>query len=335
VTPTISWPLSYRFIGDDSGLAREFLTLLAGCGFVSGSGERADLTVIAGSGREAHTSEAKGISILEWRGLTITQHAQQILFTYGPWHLDLNLPNLTFHCSGPDPEPGQRLGFREFFLLSAVLFTMHRLGYFELHAASCAHDDSGYLFLGPSGSGKTTAMLSLISTGWNYLSDDAIAVSADSDGRIVSRALRRSFSLKPDHLERHPELAGYAMEPVPATDKQRIDPRQIWPAQYAAAASPKFIIDCKVADAEATRIRPIPRAESLARLVASTPWVMFDRATAPAHLDTFRTLAATCSSFELRAGREVFRDSGRLASLIAPAVLHEKWFSAKRDEAWV
>src|SRR2546426_6238451 len=164
-------------------------------------------------------------------------------------------------------------------------------------------------------------MLSLIASGWSYLSDDAMVVSADPEGGISARALRRSFSLKPDHLGRSPGLAPYATESVPTTNKRRLDPRQVWPGQYAAVANPRFIIDCNVVDEETTRIRPISRAESLARLVGSTPWLMFDRATAPAHLEIFRSLAAACCGFELSAGRDLLRDPARIASLLAPEAL--------------
>jgi hypothetical protein len=145
--------------------------------------------------------------------------------------------------------------------------------------------------------------------------------SVEPQAGISVRPLRRSFSLKPDHLERHPGLAAYATESVPTTSKRRLDPRQVWPEQYVDAAKPRFIISCRVADEETTRIIPISRAESLARLVASTPWLMLDQAMAPAHLETFRCLAATCCGFELRAGREMFRDGSDLTSFIAPDAL--------------
>src|SRR5439155_1238636 len=83
--------------------------------------------------------------------------------------LELDVRTSTFRCGGPDPGPGETLGFKEFFLLTPLLFLMHRFGYFELHAAGCAYEDSGYLLLGASGSGKTTATLSLIASGWKYL----------------------------------------------------------------------------------------------------------------------------------------------------------------------
>ena len=334
MNPTASWPLSYRIVGDNPALAREFSALFTSCGFLPASGERARITIELLPAGEIASSQSQSDPIVEWRGLSLRKKAEQISFSYRSWELELDLRTLTFRCSGPDPGPSECLSFREFFLLTPVLYMMHRLGYFELHAAACAYQESGYLLLGPSGSGKTTAMLSLIASGWNYLSDDAMVVSGDSDGVIWARALRRSFSLRPDLLERSPGLAPFATEFVPTTNKRRLDPRQVWPGQYAAVANPRFIIDCNVVDEETTRIRPISRAESLARLVGSTPWLMFDRATAPAHLEVFRSLAATCCSFELNAGRDLLRNGVRIASLLAPEVLLEEWLWMNKEPAW-
>src|SRR5438105_3754642 len=227
-TATASWPLSYRFVGHNPGLAREFSGLLTSCGFVPLSGEFAPVTIVLRPRSDAAAlQQLQGEPIVEWRGLRIGRQAERTFFSYRDWNLELDFTSLTVQCSGPDPDPRDRLNFREFFLLSVVLYIMHRLGHFELHAAAAAYRKRGYLFLGASGSGKTSAILSLIASGWDYLSDDAIAVSADPQSKIWARALRRSFSLKPDYLERDPKLAACATETVPGTSKRRLDPRQI------------------------------------------------------------------------------------------------------------
>jgi hypothetical protein len=326
------WPITYRLLGNQPGLASEMTALLNACGFLPAGDEEPRLTILLLSS-VPDASQWPIEPVLDWRGLRVQKHQQRIFFTYRSWALELDVATSTFRCGGPDPGPDDRLSFREFFLLTPLLFLMHRFGYFELHAAGCAYQGSGYLLLGASGSGKTTAMLSLIASGWNYLSDDAMFVSTDPGGRIVARPLRRSFSLKPDHLERHPELVEYAKELVPASSKRRFDPRQVWPAQYAAVTQPDFIIACSVADEEPTAITPLSHAELLARLVGSTPWLMFDQETASAHLGIFRSLAEKCFGFELKAGRELFRNGSQLTSLISPEALRQKWFSMK-DEKW-
>jgi hypothetical protein len=334
VNSAAPWPIAYRLTGENPPLAREFSSLLTNCGFIQTSGNDAQLTIKFVHSDELAVSDYSGEALVDWRDLKIRKQETRILFSYRSWNLEVDVETATFRCSGPEPAPDERRIFREFFLISPILWTLHRFGYFELHAAAGVHEDFGYLLLGPSGSGKTTTMLSLIASGWNYLSDDAIVVSADPEGGIWARPLRRSFSLKPDHLERHPQLEAYVTESVPGTSKRRLDPRKAWPEQYADMAKPRFIISCKLTDEETTRIIPMSRAESLARLVASTPWLMLDRSMAPVHLEIFRSLAATCCGFELRAGREMFRNRSNITSLIAPEVLRNECRSINKEEAW-
>jgi hypothetical protein len=334
MNPASPWPITYRFIADSPALAAEFSILLDSCGFIQASGACARINIVFVPEAELAAPHWTSEPVVEWRGLHVRKRTDRTLFTFQSWNLELDFATFTIRCSGPDPEPDERLIFREFFLLSCLLPLMHRLGYFELHAASCAYEGFGYLFLGTSGSGKTTSILSLIASGWKYLSDDAMVVSTDSEGTTLARPLRRCFSLTPDHFKRYPQLAARPSESVPSSEKRRLDPRQIWPGQYAAVARPTFIIACSLADQETTQITPIRRADLLARLVASAPWLMFDHATAPAHLGIFRSLATSCYGFELKAGRDLLRSKRRIASLIAPEVLREEWLLMKRDGTW-
>lgn len=260
VTAPVCWPLSYRIRGDHPVLAREFSRVLSDCGFISRKDGDAWMTVILSPARRFESPP--GEPILDWRGLAGRKNGQQLLFTYRAWSLEVDLTTRTLHCSGPDPDPAGCLGFRESFLLNAVLVVIHRYGFFELHAAAGAHHATGYLLLGPSGSGKTTALVSLVTSGWNYLTDDAVVVSQSPGGGISAHPLRRSFSFKPDLLDRYPELATYATDHVIETDKRRLDPRELWPRQAVSMISPKFIVACGLADEKKSSISPISRAES-------------------------------------------------------------------------
>ena len=283
--------------------------------------DSAPITIEVSSGMPANGAPRRSEALFNWRGLSLEREGDRLWFSYRAWELELDMRTFTLKCWGPDPEASDVLNFREFFLLSPLLFLMRRLGYFEMHAAGCILEEHGYLFVGPSGSGKTSTVLSLIALGAKYLSDDAILISRPRGNGFAARALRRSFSLKPDYLLHDPELAGHATELVYGTGKRRLDPRQIWPAQYVSVIQPEFVIACKLADQETSEIISISKAEALARLVASTPWIAFDQSSAPDQLGVFCSLAESCRTFELRAGRDVFRNGDRLASLLAPGVL--------------
>jgi hypothetical protein len=319
VTPKVSWPLSYRIIGRKANIARQFSAILHSCGFLQSP--NSDITIDINPETPAEALSRPGKAIFSWEDLSVTGDADRIRFTYQAWQLDLDMRALTLNCWAPDDELPEALNFREFFLLTPLLFLMRRFGYFEMHAAACVLEERGYVFVGPSGSGKTSNLLSLIPLGAQYLSDDAVVISPSSGGGVEVRGLRRSFSLKLDYLQHDPELARCATEAILGTEKRRIDPRQIWPAQYAASVRPQFIILCKIENQQTSEIVPVSKAEALARLIGSTPWITFDQSTAADHLRAFCSLVEGCHTFELRAGQDIFRNGTRLASLLATKAL--------------
>ncbi len=305
-------------MGDDRGVAQQFSDLLHGCGFLPSSDPKITIEVEPGL---KITPAGQIQSIANWGGVTITKNAERIWFDYESWKIELDLQAFTLKCSGPDREITEDINFRELFLLSPLLFLMHRLGYFELHAAACIFDQRGYLLLGPSGSGKTTAVLSLMALGAKYLSDDAVVISRSSRTDLEVRALRRFFSVKSEDFRWLSELENVDTVPVPGTNKHRIEPRHIWPEKYAPVVRPDFMIACKVAGQETTEIAPMSKAEALGHLIGSTPWITFDQDTARDQLETYRSLTEHCRTFELKAGRDVFRNPDRLGSVLAAKAL--------------
>src|SRR6266550_1482677 len=74
-----------------------------------------------------------------------------------------------------------------------LLKLLRPLGIYTLHAAGLAtQDGSGILLVGASGSGKSTLAIGMIREGWNYLSDDAVLLSYESQA-VHAIACRKSF----------------------------------------------------------------------------------------------------------------------------------------------
>jgi hypothetical protein len=333
VDPLI-WPPAYRLIGDNAALISEFSALLDNCGCLPADHSIAQIVIDLNSRGAPALIESD--PIIEWRGLAIRRAGSRALFEYQDWQLELSLDNRAIAVWGPPPAIEQQLFFREFFLRSALLYLLRRNGFYELHAAAGQNDQAGYILLGQSSSGKTSALLAMMRSGWHYAGDDALLLRAQagdandaSRDKIIVYPLRKKFSLTANYLTAHPELARYAVEVVPGTDKRRLSPEQIWPQQFIPQLQPHFIIGCRIIAADKSAIVPIARAHALARMVASTPWIALDRETAAAQLDLFRSTAATCYSFELSAGRDLLQDRQRLVDMLAPDRLMECWRSAK------
>lgn len=86
-----------------------------------------------------------------------------------------------------------RLSCFIFFLLHSIL-SMN--GKFCLHASCVSKNDKAYLFLGKSGEGKSTISYILARQGYEYMGDDLVFISKNSDEQIVIDALLCKIKLK-------------------------------------------------------------------------------------------------------------------------------------------
>ncbi len=136
-------------------------------------------------------------------------------------------------------------------LYIAILETIHPgVRWFALiHGSALARGNDGIALAGPSGSGKSTLTAALMAAGFDYLSDDLIAL-AEPDGVIVPWPL--PLSIKPGSADIvagfWPELAKASSYPtkgmtarllIPAAgawDSEPVKTRRIFFPRYAAGA---------------------------------------------------------------------------------------------------
>src|SRR3712207_4309751 len=81
------------------------------------------------------------------------------------------------------------------FTFSLLELLRHR-GLFHLHAAGLTRDGRGILLAGNTGAGKSTLTVSLVRSGWDFLSDDAVLLRAHAGG-VEALAIPDEFHLDP------------------------------------------------------------------------------------------------------------------------------------------
>ena len=168
-----------------------------------------------------------------------------------------------------------------------------------VHAAAVvAPDGGGWLLAGDARSGKSTTCATLASAGWGYLSDDQVVLTGREDGIEVEGWLR------PFHLDGE---TGVRREVAAAELGLGGGWRRT--ASLAGAIFPT------VSPAEPTLLTAIPPADALARLVRQTPWLLAQRATAPAVL-ALLARAVRGGVFSLRLGSDTYRKPARLAACL-------------------
>lgn len=201
----------------------------------------------------------------------------------------------------------------------SVSAALRRCGIFELHsgaAISLKHGKS-ILICGPSGTGKSTLTLQLAATGWNYLSDDVMLLSAERD-KVRATGLRRFFALTRETAAGSglPEVNQLLSKGYPNDfAKQRLEPAGLFPA--AEECWPDLIYFPKITGKAASQMRELSPAETMSRLIRLCPWSCYDRAVARQFLDALAKLVKQSVSFDLFAGNDLMGDPNFTSEYLA------------------
>jgi hypothetical protein len=189
----------------------------------------------------------------------------------------------------------------------ALALLLGRRGKALVHAAApVAPDGRVWLLAGDSHAGKSTTCANLLTAGWRFTSDDHVVLSRDADGQLWVEGLPRRF-----HLD-----AGWG-EDRPVGVRGETDPRAAWPGRWLERAPLAGVLLPQVVASRPTRVQPASPAEALAELIRQSPWLMADRAAAPALLALLRDAAAV-SPHRLRLGLDTFASPHVLAAVLSP-----------------
>jgi hypothetical protein len=135
------------------------------------------------------------------------------------------------------------------------------------HAAGLARGDSGLIACGESGSGKSTLAAWLTACGFDFLSDELVAVAPDL--RRMS-GLARPISLKPGSAfvwERWlDESLRQSLSRLP-DESLLLDPEWLRPGCVCASASPRCVLFPSYVAGAALVVRRLTAAEALFRLM--------------------------------------------------------------------
>lgn len=197
---------------------------------------------------------------------------------------------------------------------------LRRVELYELHAAAVAEPEGGegVLLVGASNSGKSTLTLKLAQSGWRYLSDDTLLLSAGG-GLTLAHAFRRYFSFPDSLLEAValPRAEAAMREAVPHfPDKRPLDPSVAFPGQFLDRCVPRALCFPRVTGEAESRLLPLAPPQAMARLVEQCPWSCYDRQSSAHHLSVLSALARQANSFDLLAGRDILEEEGRAEALV-------------------
>ena len=207
-----------------------------------------------------------------------------------------------------DPSPATAADLYSMLTVSSA-FLLGRLDRALVHAGAVLQPGGGaWLLVGDARAGKTTTGLNLVTSGWDYLSDDQVVLSLErEDSPWVEGWLR------PFHVD-----AGWAAGRW-GERRESVDPSSVGPGQWQrqATLAGAFILDLE--PASPTNVEPLSHAEAFAAIVRQTPWLFADGGKA-ATVMALLIAVTQRPMFRLRLGSDTYRDAARLLHCLGPAL---------------
>ena len=202
-----------------------------------------------------------------------------------------------------------------------LLKLLRPMGIYSLHAAGLAsRDGGGLLLVGASGSGKSTLAIGLIRQGWRYLSDDAVLLRYGSQGGVEALACRRSFYIDAARSHDYSDLSLGEEKPDSNGGQRRtIGIDEAYPDQYVPRCLPRVVIFPQIKRQDQSTLKPSASVRALGFLLAQSAPQLFDRRTMASHLEILKGLLQQTETYELNAGRDLYREPAKLIDLIKEA----------------
>lgn len=148
-------------------------------------------------------------------------------------------------------------------------FWLRSLGRRVLHAGLVARDGAGVLIGGPAGAGKSTLSLACLDAGFDFLSDDKIALEPLAPGVFVGHRLYRSILASVDMLRHFPHLAPHADRlETDALNKAILMASDLFPGRIATSSRIEALVLPRLdPQLPAPRLRTARRAEAMLRML--------------------------------------------------------------------
>ena len=202
-------------------------------------------------------------------------------------------------------------------IISGLMGLLRGSGLYPLHACGVTRGRHKLLILGNSGSGKSTVTLSLILSGWNFLSDDLLLLQEKKQGTLALCA-ETYLTFNPDLFER----AGYAVNGTglftPLAGKEKIiDLGCAYPRQSIGSFYPNNIVFLDITKNKKSRITPITGRLALFKLINQSVTIMLGDSFAQKNLDALNRLTKQSACFQLSLGRDLSLNPLEIKNLLS------------------
>ena len=202
---------------------------------------------------------------------------------------------------------------RESFFHYALAELLKRRRIYTLHATALEYQSRGVLIAGNSGRGRTTALLSLLRSGYRYLSDDH-PLLRDHGTHVELLA----FPMTIEVTERTIGFFHELREAVPGLVRQGVCKKHfhasdLYPESIGGSCAPAMMLFPHVVDMPYSCLEPLSKSRALEAIMPQAAFV-YDRDIARRELQSLSRLVQQVDCYSLHFGRDVLD----LPKLITP-----------------
>lgn len=202
---------------------------------------------------------------------------------------------------------------RASFVHFAVMELLKRRGLYTFHATALEKDGQGILIPGYSGRGKTTAFLSLLRSGYRYLSDDHPLFRAEGE-RLDLLPFPMKINVTEQTVQFFPELRDASSLVLrPGAPKSYFHVEDVYPGPLGLVCQPALILFPHIIDAPHSCLELLSKQEALETILPHC-LLVYDPDVARREFVALTQLVQQTDCYRLHFGRDVLD----LPWLIAP-----------------
>jgi hypothetical protein len=201
----------------------------------------------------------------------------------------------------------------EYLFHLALTELLRRRGLYTIHATALEKNGRGVLIPGNSGRGKTTSFISLLRSGYRYLSDDH-PLLRDADSHVDLLPFPIKINVTEQTVEFFPELRTASAQVLqPRFPKRAFYAEDVYPTSIGECCRPALVLFPHVIDASHSHLELLPKSRAL-ELLLPQALLVYDSEVAKREFQVLVKLVQQVDCYRLHFGRDILD----LPQLITP-----------------
>lgn len=207
----------------------------------------------------------------------------------------------------------------EYLFHLALIELLRRQGLYTIHATALERNGKGVLIPGNSGRGKTTSFLSLLRSGYRYLSDDH-PLMRDAGTHVDLLPFPIKINVTEETIAFFPELRTAPAHVLPPRfPKRAFYAEELYATAIGECCRPAIVLFPQVVDASSSHVEPLPKSRALEMLLPQA-LLVYNSEVARREFQVLVKVVQQVECYRLHFGRDILD----LPNLITPLLERTK-----------